>query len=96
MRFPLEKGVQLVSGAAGVKFGAVLSMYHDIPLDIRYMSHRMDIKKQTLKKVNPLVQAPQVSLEADISCFQLSYESTVWVLLVFGVMGHLLKCDVPT
>lgn len=79
----MEKGVQLVSGAAGVKFGAVLSMYHDIPLDIRNMSHGMDIKKQTLKKVNPLVQAPQVSLEADISCFQLSCESTVWVCFSF-------------
>ena len=44
----------------------------------------MDIKKQkTLKKVNPLVQAPQVALEADISCFQLSYESTVWVCFSF-------------
>lgn len=48
------------------------------------MSHGMDIKKQkTLKKVNPLVQAPQVALEADISCFQLSYESTVWVCFSF-------------
>ena len=39
MKSPLEKGVQLVSSAAGVKFGAVLSMYHDIPLDIWNMSH---------------------------------------------------------
>lgn len=38
----------------------------------------MDIEKQkTLKKVNPLVQAPQVALAVDISCFQLSSEHSL-------------------
>ena len=45
MKCPLEKGVQLVSSAAGVKFGAVLSMYHDIPLDIWNMSHGNGYRK---------------------------------------------------
>ena len=52
----------------------------------------MDIKKQkTLKKVNPLVQAPR----SGTSGGHFMFPAVLWAQFGY-VLGHLLKCDVPT